>query len=49
LAGSILGPFRLKLLARLRLTGHAPIQVLLRAAFELALSSRFRISARHPR
>jgi hypothetical protein len=40
-AGSILCPFRLKLLARLRLFGHAPIQVLLRASFELALPRDF--------
>ena len=40
-AGSILCPFRLKLLARLRLIGHAPIQVLLQAAFELALPRDF--------
>jgi hypothetical protein len=35
-AGSKLFPFRLKFLARVRLTGHAPIQLLLRADFELA-------------
>src|ERR1700731_2787607 len=37
LAGSELFPFRLKFLARLRLTGHAPVQLHLRADFELAL------------
>ena len=40
-AGSILCPFRLKLLARLRLFGYASIQVLLQAAFELALPRDF--------
>src|SRR5580704_17105595 len=33
LAGSELFPFRLKFLARLRLTGHAPVQLYLRADF----------------
>src|ERR1700722_20757899 len=37
LAGSKLFPFRLKFLARLGLMGHAPIQLLLQADFELAL------------
>src|SRR5258705_10294577 len=36
-AGSKLCPFGLKLLACLRLIGHAPIQLLLRFGFELAL------------
>jgi hypothetical protein len=35
--GSKLCPFGLKLLARLRFIGHAPIQLLLRAGFELPL------------